>query len=408
MSDRAVPVIVSALVLILGAAVLLTYALERNGDDAQDSPPLSEFGGMMSKAGRIPVGIECRVANTPSAAGYRCYVEAGVPAGAPSTNGVVYRMAYTEGSAPRTTPVSPPLADPVYVFNFGVRDNDPTTSNSPVGVSSSSATSGERYGFITLPQGWAVSELYTRGLGGAREQASDAHLLITGAWGRSGCEGDSDTTPTWCSSAAASPNVGVDYEFVITPPLTRIDWGRQAAQVTWEIPPDDADPLIVPGVTLGVYVDIDDTGLNPSPSGGPYHGYIQYDTIAIESPTPTPTPAPMFTYTLGVRDEDGDTVMVENPGGEGLPEQEYQGSSAAGSLFADLTFTSETDEGYITVSAGWEVTAVYVIGFGARSADRLSSWTDTDCGARTWCRSGFNARSFNLWVRLEFVVQETG
>ena len=278
-STKVAMAIISALAAV--CAVYLVSVTTNWGLTVTSATPLTLTIPMPeSSSGRIPLDLECRIDNTAVEPGYRCHVTGGVPAGGPTADDVVYRMAYTQGAATRTPPENAPPLD-------------------------------------------------------------------------------------WTS--------------------------RRDGVASWTIPRSAAIPPVPAETTLGVYVDID-SAVTPEPADGPYHGYIQYDTLKIEKQTPTPTPQQTFTYSYGVRDDDPTTTDAPPSLGTGNP----------GSLVLEFTPTAGAPRAYIMLPSGWVVTHIYTrVGSARSSSDLLGNiWNRLATDLQAWESSDLGAATLHL----EFVI----
>ena len=179
-----------------------------------------------------------------------------------------------------------------------------------------------------------------------------------------------------------------------TPPENAppVDWtGRREGVATWTIPQSAATSPVPSETTLGVYVDID-SAVTPEPAGGPYHGYIQYDTLKIEKPTPTPTPQPTFAYSYGVRDDDPTTTDAPPGLGTGNP----------GSLVLEFAPTAGALRAYVMLPGGWIVTHIYTrVGSARSSSDLLgTTWNRLVTDSQVWESENLGA----VTLHLEFVI----
>ena len=109
-STKAAMAIISVLAAV--CAIYLVSVTTNWGLTVTNATPLTlSIPTPESSSGRIPLDLECRIANTDVDPGYRCHVTGGIPDAAPTAADVVYRMAYTQGAATRTPAENAPPVD---------------------------------------------------------------------------------------------------------------------------------------------------------------------------------------------------------------------------------------------------------------------------------------------------------
>ena len=104
------------------------------------------------------------------------------PAGSPYHGYIQYDTLKIDKPTPTPTP------QPTFAYSYGVRDDDPTTTDAPPSLGTGNPgslvleftpTAGAPRAYIMLPSGWVVTHIYTR-VGSARSSSD----LLGNVWNR--------------------------------------------------------------------------------------------------------------------------------------------------------------------------------------------------------------------------------